>query len=356
MFRQIPLLSIVTWLPLAGAIVVAALPARFAASIARVATTWAWLAFAASLALLGYDRAAGGFQFVEDATWIAPLGARYSLGVDGISLVLVLLTTFLVAIASLASTSSIRERRREFYVLLLAAETALVGVFVSLDLFLFYVFWAVALVPVSVLVVIWGGERRRYAAAKLFVYTLAGSRVMALAILQLSATTKAPATRASLAAIEQRAAEITAEESDARSLVDRALEDIGRGKGSFNVLALHAVGGARDRSGAPVVPVALQFWLFAGLFAGFALLVPLFPFHTWLPDAHAEAPTGVSVLLAGVFLELGGYGFVRFSLPILPDASRDPRVSGVVAALAIAGIVYGALAAIYYAARAGDMK
>ena len=199
------ILSIVTWLPLVGALALLALPKERTEWVRLFANVWMALCFVVTLPLLAYDRELGGIQFVEDATWIPLLGARYSLGVDGISIALVMLTALLGPIASLASWSAIDRRQKEFYAFLLAMQTTMIGVFVAMDLFLFFVFWEISLVPMYFIIGIWGGERRLYAAIKFFVYTLAGSVVMLLAILKLYSLTTDPATIQALAAIEASA-------------------------------------------------------------------------------------------------------------------------------------------------------
>jgi NADH-quinone oxidoreductase subunit M len=353
---RIHLLSIVTWLPLAGALLLVLIPSARVEAIKRFANAWMLLAFLASLPLLTYDRAAGGMQFVEDAEWIPLIGARYSLGVDGISVALVLLTTLLGVLATASSWSAIAKREKEFYIFLLLMQTTMLGVFCSLDLLLFYMFWEITLVPMYFLIGVWGGERRLYAALKFFLYTLAGSVVMLLAILKLYFLTTDAATLANLASVQAMARTVAGSSTAAQGLLDAAISSMRSGNGTFNILALQAIGGAKLVSGASLVPLVVQIWIFAGLFAGFAFRAPMFPFHTWLPDAHVEAPTAGSVILAGVLLKLGGYGFVRFSLPMLPDACRDPDVRAVVIGLAIVGIVYGALCSMYFVAASGDMK
>jgi NADH-quinone oxidoreductase subunit M len=353
---QMHLLSIVTWLPLAGAILLLLIPKARVEAIKRFANAWMLLAFLVSLPLLTYDPGVGGMQFVEDAEWIPLIGARYSLGVDGISVSLVLLTTLLGVIATASSWNYIAKREKEFYVFMLLMQTTMIGVFCSLDLFLFYVFWEITLVPMYFLIGIWGGDARLYAAIKFFLYTLAGSVVMLLAILKLYFLTTDAATLANLASVQAAAKTIAGSSAAAQGLVDGALSSIRSGEGTFSILALQAIGGAKLVTGASLVPLVVQIWIFAGLFTGFAFKVPMFPFHTWLPDAHVEAPTAGSVILAGVLLKLGGYGFVRFSLPMLPDACRDPGVLAVVITLAIVGILYGALCSMYFVVTAGDMK
>ncbi len=353
---QIHLLSIITWLPLAGAVVLLLVPRDRIPVIKYFANGWMLLSFAASLPLLAYDKGLGGVQFVEDATWIPSIGARYSLGVDGISVALVLLTTVLGVIATLSSWNYIARRQKEFYVFMLVMQTTMLGVFVAQDLFLFYVFWEITLVPMYFLIGIWGGDNRLYAAIKFFLYTLVGSVVMLVAIIKLYFITSDAAVVQSIASLQAAGKTMSGANDAMQSLLEGAFSSIRAGHGTFSIPALQAIGGARFVSGLPLIAQSLQVLLFAGLFVGFAFKVPMFPFHTWLPDAHVEAPTAGSVILAGVLLKLGGYGFVRLSLPVLPDACKDPRVLGVVIGLAIAGIVYGALCSMYFVVTSGDMK
>jgi NADH-quinone oxidoreductase subunit M len=289
----LPILTFVTFLPVAGMIVLLALPGSRTKAIKIAANVLTGLEFAATLLILTrFDASAGEMQLVERLPWIKAVGAQYLLGVDGISLLLVLLTSLLTFVATLSSWGAVKGRVKEFYVFLLLLETGMIGVFLALDLLLFYVFWEVVLVPMYFLIGIWGGERRLYAAIKFFLYTLFGSVAMLIGILVL------------------RAAHQT-----------------------FDWTAMIAAG--------PVISPALQGWIFLAFFLGFAIKVPMVPFHTWLPDAHVEAPTAASVLLAGVLLKMGAYGFLRFSLPLLPDAAR--RYAPAMAVLALVAIIYGAL-------------
>ncbi len=288
-----PLLTLIIFFPLAGAAVLLALRNE------RAQKVWAFVValatFIASLPLyFSFDERASGMQFVERWPWIPELNIQYFLGVDGISLFLVLLTTFLSPIVILFSWDTIRERTRSYYFFLLALETGMLGVFLSLDLVLFYVFWDAMLVPMYFLIGRWGGPRRIYAALKFFLYTAAGSALMLVAILVLYWY-----------------------------------------HGTFDLLALY------DKGLPAGLPQTLGFLAFA---LAFAIKVPLFPFHTWLPDAHVEAPTAGSVILAGVLLKMGTYGFLRFCLPLFPQATREfvPLLS----ILALVGILYGALVAL----------
>jgi NADH-quinone oxidoreductase subunit M len=303
------LINVITYLPLAGAFVLlVAFSAERRESIARFATAIAGLDFLVSLPLwLGWSSAPSdvfGFRFVQEATWISWGGQeiKYLVGVDGISMLLVLLTTLLGFVATLYSWGSIRHRVKQYYAFLLLLQTGMIGVFVSLDFFLFYVFWEVMLIPMYFIIGVWGGARRVYAAVKFFIYTLLGSVLMLLGIL----------------ALYLYHGSVT-------------------GDYTFDVRVLHAMGSWPDW-------FDLQYWVWLAFFVGFAIKVPMFPFHTWLPDAHVEAPTAGSVLLAGVLLKMGTYGFIRFSLPIMPDATKHflPWALG----LSIVGVIYGAMVAL----------
>jgi NADH-quinone oxidoreductase subunit M len=294
------LLTLILFTPLAGALVLLFVPRAQEQAIRWIAAIVAILGFVISLPLwFRYDFGATGWQFAERAEWIPSIGASYYLGVDGYSALLILLTTLIGAIAVLCSWSGITERVKEYYVSLLILQTGLLGAFMALDFLLFFLFWEVMLVPMYFLIGIWGAGRRLYSAIKFFLYTLVGSVVMLLGILALyffhhSAT----------------------------------------GTYTFDVTQLQQL----------AIPLALQKWIFLALFFGFAIKVPMFPFHTWLPDAHTDAPTAASVILAAIMLKMGTYGFVRFSMPILPDASR--YFVPLIAALSIVGIIYGALVAL----------
>ena len=304
--HQIPILSIVCYLPLVGVLI--GLFMKDAGTIRRFATGVAVADFLLSVPLwFSFQRDGDLFQFRESLSWIPAIGVRYEFGIDGIALLLVLLTTFLGVIAFLCSWGSIKTREKEYYLFLLLLQTGMLGVFMALDFFLFYVFWEVMLVPMYFLIGIWGGPRKLYAAIKFFLYTLLGSVLMLLGILALYFF-NGPG----LFGIEGLGNPLT-----------------------FSILQFHDIGHQ--------VPPEMQFWVFLALFVGFAIKVPMFPFHTWLPDAHVEAPTAGSVILAGVLLKMGTYGFVRFSLPILPDATVEllPWMVG----LSIIGILYGALVA-----------
>jgi len=292
------ILTLVTFLPLAGGLLLILFPRRDR-DIRIFALVISLLTFAVSLHLpVHFQRSHTEFQYQIDLQWVTTPNIHYHMGIDGISLWLVVLTTFLTPLCVLISWNSIHERAKEFFILLLILETALIGVFTSLDLFLFYFFWEATLIPMALLIGIFGHERKVYAAVKFFMYTMIGSVFMLAAILWLYAHT-----------------------------------------GSFDFVVI------RDqvmRGAVPQFPAAAQ-WLFLGFFLAFAVKVPLFPFHTWLPDAHVEAPTAGSVLLAGVMLKMGTYGMLRFNLGLFPEQSRHN--AGWIMTLALIGIIYGALVA-----------
>ncbi len=291
-----PVLSLIVFLPLAGALL---LPVSFKATQRAAMRWWALLVsvveFVLSLWLIFAWQTTGEMQFVDGPlAWIPELGVSYHLGVDGISLFLVLLTTFLTMLAMLASWGFVAEQERSYYFWLLLLETGCLGVFLALDTVLFYVFWEAMLVPMYFLIGRWGSERRVYAAFKFFLYTMAGSALMLIAII--------------------------------------VLYFVG---GSFDLATLYD---------GPAIPPHLQTWLFLAFALAFAIKIPLFPFHTWLPDAHVQAPAAGSVLLAGVLLKMGAYGFLRFCLPLFPEAAIS--FAPLLAVLAIVGIIYGALVAL----------
>jgi NADH-quinone oxidoreductase subunit M len=302
-FYREHLLSVITYTPLVGALLLLLPVFRGKErddAVRWVANLFGLLGFVVSLPLwLWFDRRAEGFQFIERADWIPSIGVQYLFGVDGISALLILLTTLLGFVSILSSWSAITERVRAYYVFMLLLQAGMLGVFCALDMFLFYVFWEVMLVPMYFLIGIWGSARRLYAAIKFFLYTLVGSVVMLLGILALYFHSR------KLPGLETT--------------------------GTFDFTRWLEMG----------IPADLQFWVFLAFFLGFAIKVPMFPFHTWLPDAHVEAPTAGSVILAGVLLKMGTYGFIRFSLPLLPQATLD-AVPWMVT-LAIISIVYAAL-------------
>jgi NADH-quinone oxidoreductase subunit M len=298
------LLSVLTFLPVAGTLALLLLRADDHVWIRRLAMVTASVEFALSLLLLrGFDMHSTRFQWEEFHAWIPQPPINYHLGVDGLSLFLVLLTTLLTPISILASWNSINQRAKGFFISLLVLETGVVGVFVSLDLFLFFLFWEVMLIPMYFLIGIWGHGRRIYAALKFVLYTMFGSILMLVAILWLY--------------------RITA----------------GAGYPTFDISQIQQL----LSNGTVTLPVRTEMLLFGAFFLAFAIKVPLFPLHTWLPDAHTEAPTAGSVMLAGVLLKMGTYGMLRFCLPLFPDAAR--RFAPAIAVLAIIGIVYGALVA-----------
>ena len=296
------MLSLVVFLPLIGALALMLVPNRDGSRDGLL--RWSALAislvsFASTLVLwAGFDPARADFQFVERVAWIPAFGIEYYIGVDGISLLLVVLTGFLTPLALLCSWESVERKVKAFSILILLLETAMLGVFVALDLFLFYVFWDAMLIPMYFLIGIWGYDQRVYAAVKFILYTMAGSVLMLVAIIALA-----------------------------------VLHNNVTGTYSFDLLKLYAL----------EIPYGLQFWFFLAFALAFAIKVPLFPFHTWLPDAHVQAPTAGSVILAGVLLKMGTYGLVRFAFPLFPDAAMT--FAPWMAALAVIGIVYGALVA-----------
>jgi NADH-quinone oxidoreductase subunit M len=295
---QSHLLSLVLLTPLAGLIVLLLIPNSNKFALKLWANISAVAGFLVSLPLLvQFDRAKDGYQFVERASWIPSLGVQYLVGIDGISLLMVLLTTVMGMLAIFSSWSSINDRVKGYYAMFLLQQVGMVGVFISLDFLLFYTFWELVLVPMYFIIGIWGGPRRLYAAIKFFLYTLTGGVLMLLGILTLYFQ------------YAQRFGHYTFEISELMKLN---------------------------------LPLGLQQWVFWAFFIGFAIKVPMFPFHTWLPDAHTEAPTAGSVILAAVLLKMGTYGFLRFSLPLLPRASSDHLIINIVVALSLIGILYGA--------------
>jgi NADH-quinone oxidoreductase subunit M len=289
------ILSLLILIPIIGAILVAFVP-RDRPDVVR------WLAFVTSLVALavslplyfGFSDGAAGYQFEEMYAWIPAFNISYHVGIDGLSLFLVLLTTFLTAVSILSSWTAITENLKEYMALMLLLEAAVVGVFVALDLFLFYVFWEASLIPMALLIGRWGGERRIYASVKFIIYTMAGSALMVVAALVIyiqGGTADVPALVANL-----------------------------------------------------TLPLNWQIWLFFAFALAFAVKVPLFPLHTWLPAAHVEAPTAGSIMLAGVLLKLGTYGFMRFAIPLFPEAVAF--WSPLLVTLAVIGIIYGALVAL----------
>ena len=297
-----PILSSLVVLPVAGAILLLLVKGdeeRSAPLARNVALVVSLLVFAETLLLwVRFNAASGDFQFVERHAWIPAFGIEYFVGVDGISLLLLVLTGFLTPLALLGSWESVHKQTKAFCIFVLLLESAMMGVFISLDLFLFYIFWDAMLVPMYFLIGIWGYERRIYAAIKFILYTMAGSVLMLLAILGLA-----------------------------------YMHYASTGSYSFDLLKLYEMH----------VPLHTQFWFFLAFALAFAIKVPLFPFHTWLPDAHVEAPTAGSVILAGVMLKMGTYGLVRLAFPLFPEAAA--YFAPALAVLAVIGIIYGALVA-----------
>jgi NADH-quinone oxidoreductase subunit M len=293
------LLSIVLWLPLAGAVVLAFLPRSQSRAVQSGGLIVSLATFLASLAILPrFSEAEPGFQLIEQVPWIPQWGVNYGLGVDGISLWLILLTTLLTPVVLLSSWNSVHKYVKEYVLAMLVLEFGMLGAFLATDLLLFYVFFELMLIPMYLIIGVWGGPRRIYAAIKFFLFTIAGSLLMLVAIIYLAFAYY-----------------------HATGIPSFAITDL------YNLS----------------IPLNVQVWLFFAFALAFAIKVPLFPFHTWLPDAHVEAPTGGSIILAGVLLKLGTYGFLRFVLPFFPEASV--QYAGLFATLAVIGIIYGALVA-----------
>jgi NADH-quinone oxidoreductase subunit M len=301
------ILSIILFTPLIGAFFLLFIPKQKKDAIRWIANLFAFGGFLISLLLVPMfwaQRFEPRFKFLEGTpnNWIPSIGAGYNLGIDGISFLLIMLTTLLGWVSILSSWTAIENRVKEYYVWFLVLQTGMLGVFMALDFFLFFVFWEAMLVPMYLLIGIWGGPRKLYAAIKFFLYTLLGSVSMLLGILFLyfhHHTVTNPQVF------------------------------------TFSIPALYKT--------APLIPFPYAVWLFVVFFIGFAIKVPMFPFHTWLPDAHVEAPTAGSVILAGVLLKMGTYGFVRFSLPLFPSVVSHPRVQSWLTVLSLIGIMYGAL-------------
>ncbi len=287
-----PILSIVTFLPLVGALFIAGL-SREAVQNIRFAALWTSLiTFAVSLLIwINFDSSSSGFQFVEEAAWLGPI--KYKMGVDGISMLFVILTTFLIPLCILASWESVEKRVKEYMIAFLILESLMIGVFCALDLVLFYLFFEGGLIPMFLIIGVWGGKRRVYASFKFFLYTFLGSVLMLLAMMAMywhAGTTDIP------------------------TLLTTKF------------------------------PADMQWWLWLAFFASFAVKMPMWPVHTWLPDAHVEAPTAGSVILAGIMLKMGGYGFLRFSLPMFPIASAE--LAPFVFTLSVIAIIYTSLVAL----------
>jgi len=294
---NLPILSLLVFTPLAGAVILLFVPREQKQLIRWLGTVTAALPLVLVAVLWGgFDVSAAGMQFVERYPWIPQIGVDYAVGVDGISFSLLALTAIVGLMAAIASWG-INKRVKDYWVFFLFLQTGILGVFVALDYILFFVFWEIMLVPMYFLIGIWGGPRREYAAIKFFIYTLVGSVILLIGILTLYLTT---------------------------------------GAETFNILEI------AERI--EMIPAAWRFWIFLALFAGFAVKVPVVPFHTWLPDAHVEAPTPISMILAGVLLKTGGYGFLRISHFTLPEAAQ--AFAWTLGVLGIINMVYGALVAL----------
>jgi NADH-quinone oxidoreductase subunit M len=287
-----PILSIVTFLPLIGALFIAGLSREAVQNIRFVALWTSLITFAVSLLIwLNFDSSSSGFQFVEEANWLGPI--KYKMGVDGISMLFVILTTFLIPLCILASWEAVEKRVKEYMIAFLILESLMIGVFCALDLVLFYLFFEGGLIPMFLIIGVWGGARRVYASFKFFLYTFLGSVLMLLAMMAMywhAGTTDIP------------------------TLLTTKF------------------------------PADMQWWLWLAFFASFAVKMPMWPVHTWLPDAHVEAPTAGSVILAGIMLKMGGYGFLRFSLPMFPVASAE--LAPFVFTLSVIAIIYTSLVAL----------
>jgi NADH-quinone oxidoreductase subunit M len=299
----LPLLTLITFVPLIGAVLIAFVPRSNPGLVRGLALLTALVAWALSLLLLvGFLPSHPNFQFVERADWIPAFGIQYKLGVDGLSVALVVLTTTLTWISILASFGPIKERVKEYMISFLILEVGMVGVFVALDLFLFYIFFEIVLVPMYLIIGIWGGANRIYATIKFVLYTLVGSLLMLVGIL-------------------------------ATAFAFQAAHG-GSWAGAFDYETLRQF--SFDNT--------LQLFAFLAFFLAFAIKIPMFPFHTWLPDAHVEAPTAGSVILAGILLKLGGYGFIRFAVPLFPEAAHTYAPAIIV--LSVIAIIYGAIVAL----------
>ena len=296
---HIPILSIVIFFPMVGVLFLLLIDKENESAIKGTALAFSIIEFCLSLPLIArFNSHTADFQFVEKIPWIKALGVQYFLGIDGISLLLVMLTTFLTVLCILSSWDAIKKNINEYMISMLFLETGMLGALISLDLVLFYIFWEVMLIPMYLLIGVWGGPRRIYAAVKFFLYTMVGSVLMMIAILALY------------------------------FLYHKAM-----GVYTFDITKLYQLN----------LPMGAQMWMFAAFALAFAIKVPMFPFHTWLPDAHTEAPTAGSVILAGVLLKMGTYGFIRFCIPLFPSAAF--KFTPLIMLLAVIGIIYGALVA-----------
>jgi NADH-quinone oxidoreductase subunit M len=289
------ILSLITFIPLAGVLLLLVMP-RNNAMLRGVALCTSLVTFIASISLICQFKSIADYQFVENIPWIqaGSFQMNYHVGIDGISLWLVILTTFIMPIAILSTWTAVEEKVKEYMICLLLLQVGMLGAFISLDLFLFYIFWELMLIPMYFIIGIWGGKNRVYAAVKFFIYTMVGSLLMLIAIMYVY---------------------------------------FKAGAGDFDITRFYSVG----------LDPATQTWLFLAFALAFAIKVPMFPLHTWLPDAHTEAPTAGSVILAAVLLKMGTYGFIRFAMPLFPDATA--RFTPLIATLAVIGIVYASLVA-----------
>lgn len=293
------ILSVMTFLPILGVLLLLFIPKESKGTLRGVAMLTTIATFVVSLPILTGFQTIADYQFVENVPWIAagPFAMRYNIGIDGISLWLVILTTFIMPIAVLSTYTAVEEKVKEYMICLLLLETGMLGAFISLDLFLFYIFWEVMLIPMYFMIGIWGGKNRIYAAVKFFIYTMVGSLLMLVALIYLYFLgTKAGIT-------------------------------------DFSLLHFYDLN----------VDPATQTWLFLAFAFAFAIKVPMFPLHTWLPDAHTEAPTAGSVILAAILLKMGTYGYVRFAIPLFPEATH--QFTPLIATLSVIGIIYAALVA-----------
>ncbi len=297
---MIDLLTSILLIPFIGSVVLMFVNRQQTTAIKIGGILFSLLTFAVSLILFfQFDADSPAMQFQYKVLWIPALNISYNVGIDGLSLLLVMLTTFLTPIALLSSWASIEKRVKEYTIMMLFLEVGMIGVFIAVDMFLFYVFWEAMLIPMYFIIGIWGGSNRIYAALKFFLYTMFGSLLMLVAIIWLG----------------------------------YYASTLPNGRFTTDLLELYAV--------APLVPINIQMWVFLAFTLSFAIKIPIFPFHTWLPDAHVEAPTAGSVILAGVLLKMGTYGLLRFSLPLFPQSAL--MFMPYITALAVIGIIYGAL-------------
>lgn len=296
---SIPILSLIAYVPAIGALAILLAPKTAQDSARKIAVAASTLSFLLSLVILFKLKHNADFQFTEHQVWLKDLGISYFMGVDGISTLLIVLTTLLTLISIIWSYDTINVRRREYYIAMLLLETGMIGVFMALDLFIFYIFWELMLIPMALLIGIWGSTNRVYAAIKFFLYTLFGSLLMLVGIV----------------ATYQNYFQQT-------------------GVRTLNILELQA----------GHYSTTFQFWVFAAFLIAFAVKVPMFPVHTWLPDAHVQAPTAASVILASVMLKMGGYGLLRFNLPLFPDATKT--WTPIIVGLSVVAVIYGALVAL----------